>query len=147
MSPQLESVLFYYCTDESTFVPLFANTFPHLEELTISDMTIWTSLQVAIEKRLKNGNKSLRKIQSPEGDVTETIMSHLRRWLPTQGIGLVLYKPGELPESTPVSQDESCDKEVCLFVEISNYDYDTGFHSYYQHWDDFYDDDEEGYGS
>jgi len=119
MFPQLESVLLSGCVDESAFVPLLENTFPHLKELTISDMTIWTSLQAAIEKRLKNGKKPLRKIQLPKGDATETIMPHLRRWLPAQGIKLVLYEPGELPRSTPEFQDESCDEEDHLFFETT----------------------------
>ena len=110
MFPKLESVLLSGCTDESAFVPLLEppkpkrpsslkkaskyspkhrkveNPFPHLKQLAISDMTIWTSLQDAIEKRLKNGDKSLRKIQLPNVEATETIMPHLRRWLPAQGV-------------------------------------------------------------
>ena len=68
MFPQLESALLSDCTDESAFISLLEppkpkkpsslkkaskypqkhkkveNPFPHLKELTISDMTIWTSL-------------------------------------------------------------------------------------------------------
>jgi len=130
MFPQLESVLLSDCTHESAFIPLLADTFSHMKELTISDMTIWTSLQAAIEKRLKNGYKSLRKIQLPKGNATGAITPHLRRWLPAHGIELVLYEPGELPRSTPEFQDEFCDEEDRLFVEAtmrgSEYD-DDGY--------------------
>ena len=142
MFPQLESVLLSDCADESAFVhlleppkptkpsaskntsnyppndPKVENPFPHLRELTISDMTIWTSLQSAIEKRLKNGNESLRKIRLPKGRATETFMPHLRRWLPRLGVELVLYEHGELPRSTLEFQDEFCDEENRLFSEI-----------------------------
>jgi len=143
MFPQLESALLSGCADESAFVSLLEppkpkkpsslkkaskypqkhrkveNPFLNLKELTISDMTIWTSLQAAIEKRLKNGDKTLRKIQLPKGDATETIMPHLRRWLPAQGIELALYEPEDLPRSTPEFQDEPCDEENSLFFELS----------------------------
>ena len=143
MFPLLESVLLSGCADESAFIPLLEppepnkpvslkkaskypqnhrkveNPFPHLKELTVSDMTNWTSLQAAIEKRVKNGDKSLRKVQLPKGEATKTIMPHLRRWLPAQGIELVLYEPGELPRSTPEFQDKFCDDEDGLFQEIS----------------------------
>jgi len=157
MFPQLESVLLSSCTDESAFVPLLADTFSHLKELTISDMTIWTSLQAAIEKRFKNGDKSLRKIQLPKGDATVVITPHLRQWLPAQGIELVLYEPGELPRSTPEFQDEPFDEEDRLFLEITmrgsewgdveDYDFDlweAGVMSYLNYEDPSFDD-EEGY--
>ena len=154
MFPQLESVRLSDCTNESAFVLLLANAFSHLKELTISDVTVWTSLQAAIEKHLKNGNKSLRKIQLPKGDATETVI--LRRWLPARGIELVLYEPEELPMSTPEFQDESCDEEDNLFIEttmrgseLGDDDYDYGLPSYVdsrRHQDIVYDFDyEEGY--
>ena len=136
MFPQLQSITLSGCTDESAFAQLLEppepkkaskyppgrreaqNPFPNLKELTISDMTIWTSLQAAIEKRLKNGDKSLRKIQLPKGEATETIMPHLRRWLPAQGIELVLYEPRELGVSPPEFQDDFCDEETDLFLGI-----------------------------
>ena len=176
MFPQLKSVLLSGCADELAFVPLLENQFPHLGELMISDMTIWTSLQAAIEKRLKNGEKSLRKIRLPKGDATEAIIPHLRRWLPAQGIELVLYEPEELPWSTPEFQDGPCDEENSLFSwigvegiglgddEYYGEDYDDeynfweervmGYPAYelpsyvdsHRHWDRFYGSDEEGYG-
>jgi hypothetical protein len=142
MFPQLESITLSGCTNESAFALLLEppkpkkpsslkkaskyppkqrkvqNPFPNLKELTISDMTIWTSLQAAIEKRLKNGDKSLKKIQLPKDEATEAVMSHLRRWLPAQGIELVLYEPGELSASPPEFQDDFCDEETDLFLEI-----------------------------
>ena len=161
MFPLLESVLLSNCMDESAFAPLLEpprpkkpssltnaskyppkhqkveNPLPHLKELTISDMTVWTSFQAAIEKRLKNGDKSLRKIQLPKTDGTEVIMRHLSRWLPTQGIELVSYEPGWLLRSTPEFQDKFCDEENHLFFEISmeeegsdwdeDYDYDYDY--------------------
>ena len=188
MFPQLESILLSDCTDESAFVPLLEppkpkkpsslkkaskyppkhrkvdNPLPRLKELTISDMTMWASLQGAIEKRLKNGDKSLRKIQLPKEEATEVIMPHLRQWLPAQGVELVLYEPGELPRSTPEFQDKFCDEENRLFFDISmegsewdddddddDYDYwqeramsrpDYELPSYldpHQYWDEFYD--------
>jgi len=199
MFPQLESVLLSGCADESAFVSLLEppkpkkpsslqkaskypqkhrkveNRFSHLKELTISDVTIWTSLQAAIEKRLKNGDKCLRKIQLPKGDATETIMPHLRQWLPAQGIELVLYEPEELPRSTPEFQDDPCDEENSFFFELSmggsewddeddedddDYywderavdlpDYDLpSYQDPHQYWNEFgedYDDEEDGYG-
>jgi hypothetical protein len=155
MFPLLESVLLSSCIDESAFAPLLEpprpknpssltnvskyppkhqkveNPLPHLKELTISDMTVWTSFQAAIEKRLKNGDKSLRKIQLPKTEGTEVIMRHLSRWLPTQGIELVSYEPGWLPRSTPEFQDEFCDEETHLFFDISmeeeGSDWDEGY--------------------
>jgi hypothetical protein len=53
-----------------------------------------------------------------EEEATEAIMSHLRRWLPAQGIELVLYEPGELSASPPEFQDDFCDEETDLFLEI-----------------------------
>jgi hypothetical protein len=137
------------------------NPFPNLKELAISDMKIWTTLQAAIEKRLKNGDRSLRKIRLPKGEVTEVIISHLRRWLPAQGIELVLNESGELPTSTPEFQDDLCDEETRLFFEVmqesewnedDDYDYweeREPFHPDFelpahldphQYWDEFYDD-------
>ncbi|KAF9645229.1 hypothetical protein BDM02DRAFT_607219 [Thelephora ganbajun] len=185
MFPELESVMLSGCINEPAFASLLEpakpkkpsslqnaskylpkhrkveNPFPKLKEVTISDMTTWTSLQAAIEKRLKNGDKSLRKIQLPKEDVTETIMPHLRRWLPAQGIEFVLYGPGELPMSTPEFQDDFCNEEIRLFFEImeesewgddddDDYDYweeRDMFHPDYElpndYFDDFYDDYEE----
>jgi len=143
MFPQLESVLLFSCADESALISLLEppkpkkpssskkaskrqqkhrkaeNPFPHLKELTISDMTIWTSLQAAIEERLKNGDKTLRKIRLPKGDAKVTTIPHLRKRLRVQGIELVLYEPGELQRSPPEFQDESCDEEDRLFLEIT----------------------------
>ena len=143
MFPQLQSVLLSGCEDESAFASLLEppqlekppslqdpsgyppkhreveNPFPHLKKLTISDMSAWTSFQAAIEKRFKNGDSSLRKIQLPREDAPEAIMRHLRRWIPAQGIELVLYKSRDLPRSTPEFQDEFCDEENRLFFEIS----------------------------
>jgi len=194
MFRQLESIALSDCADESAFVRLLEppkpkkpsslqkaskyppkhrkvqNPFPNLRELTISDMTIWTSLQAAIEKRLKNGDKSLKKIQLPNEEATTAIMPHLSRWLATQGIELVLYDPGELPTSTPEFQDDFCDEEARLFVEImeqsewGRYDDEDDDYEYWesrdmfrpdyelpshldphQYWNEFYDgyDDEE----
>ena len=138
--PQLESVILSGCTGESAFVDLLKppepknppslqqaseyppkhqeveNPFPSLKELTISDMDIWTSLQAAIEKRLKNGDESLRKIRLPKGELAEAILYH-RQWpLPAQDIELVLYESGELSTSTPESQDDFCYKETSIFL-------------------------------
>ena len=161
--PQLESATLSGCTDELSFVLLLEppeskksrssqkapehgevqNPFPNLKELTISDMTIWTSLQAAIEKRLKNGDKTLRKIRLPKGEATEAIMPHLRRWLPARGIELVLYEPGELSTSTPEFQDDFCDEEARLFLDMMEL---TGWEQYSEedddiddYWDGFYD--------
>ena len=158
MFPQLESISLSDCADESAFVPLLEppkpkkpsslkkaskyppkhrkveNPFPHLKELAISDMAIWTSLQGAIEKRLKNGDKSLRKIRLPKGDVTEVMMPHLLRWFPAQGVELDPYELGKLPRSTPEFQDEFCDEENSLFFKISIEGSD---------WDDDDDDDDD----
>jgi hypothetical protein len=116
MFPQLESVAFINCVDESDFVPLLEppqpkkpsslqkaskyppkhrkvdNPLPKLKELTISDMRNFTTFQAAIEKRLKNGDRSLRKILLPKREVPDTILRHLTRWLPKQGIELLLYE-------------------------------------------------------
>ena len=161
--PQLESATLTGCTDELSFVLLLEppeskkspssqkapehgevqNPFPNLKELTISDMTIWTSLQAAMEKRLKNGDKTLRKIRLPKGEATEAIMPHLRRWLPARGIELVLYEPGELSTSTPEFQDDFCDEEARLFLDMMEL---TGWEQYSEedddiddYWDGFYD--------
>ena len=156
--PQLESVTSFCCTGESAFVLLLEppepkssssqkgpkhrevqNPFPNLKELTISDMTIWTSLHAVIEKRLKNGDKSLRKIRLPKGEATETIMPHLRRWLPARGIELVLYEPRELAGSPPEFQDDSCDDEARLFLEMmertGREQYSEGYDDTEQHWE------------
>ena len=167
--PQLESATLSGCTDQLSFVLLLEppeskkssssqkgpkrrevqNPFPNLKELTISDMTIWTSLQAAIEKRLKNGDKSLRKIRLPKEEATGAIISHLRRWLPAQGIELDLYESGELSTSTPEFQDDFCDVEARFFLEMMER---TGWEQYSEedddiddYWDGFYDgyDDEE----
>jgi len=95
------------------------NPFPRLKELTISDMTIWTSLQAVIEKRLKNGDKSLRKIQLPKGTMANAIVPRLRRWLPAHGIEVVSYYPEELPKSTPEFQDKLYDEENDLFELVA----------------------------
>jgi len=198
MFPKLESVLLSNCTHESAFISLLEppkpkkpsslkkaskypqkhrkveNPLPNLKELTVSDMTNWTSLQAAIEKRLKNTDKTLRKIQLPKGGATESIMPHLRRWLPAQGIELVLYEDGELPKSAPEFQDEFCNEENELFemsMEADEWDHDDcddDEDDYYwderamdhpdyelpsyldpnQYWNEFgedYDDEEEGY--
>ena len=134
MFPQLESALFFNCSDESAFFPLLEpptplekasehpsglrkveNPFPRLKELTISDMKICVPLQAVIEERLKNGDKSLRKIQLPNRKMGNAAMSHLRRWLPAHGIELVAYFPEDLPKFPPEFQDELCDEETDLF--------------------------------
>lgn len=190
MFPQLESVVLSGCTDELAFADLLGppnpkeplslkkaskyppkhqkveNPFPNLKEFTISDMKIWPSLQASIERRLKNGDKSIRKIQLPNGEATEAIMPHLRRWLPANGIELVVYDYGELPTSTLEFQDDPCDRETSLFFEImqgSEWDEDDDYEYWeerelfhpdfelpahldpHQYWDEFYDgyDDEE----
>jgi len=151
--PQLESITLSGCTDELAFARLLEpfepkkptssqdalkvqNPFPNLKEFTISDMRIWTSLQTAIEKRLENGDKSLRKIRLPKVGATDVVMSSLRkfelpgidttkvvmlyprRWLPAQGIELVLYESGRVPISTPEFQDDFCDDETRLLLEM-----------------------------
>ena len=160
MFPQLESVMFADCTYESAFVDLLepsqpkgssslqtaanhspihrnvGGSFPNLKELAISDMANWTSLQAAIEKRLKNGDKSLRMIHLPKEDETESIMRHLTRWLPKQGIELVLYEPRQLRMPTPpVFQDDFCNEEFRLFHQMMDA----------ADWDDEEDDDYEDY--
>ena len=167
MFPQLESIALSDCTDESAFALLLEppkpkkpsslqkaskyppkhrkvqNPFPNLKELRISDMTIWTSVQATIEKRLKNGDKSLKKIQLPNEEATTTIMPHLRRWLPAQGIELVLYEPGESSTSPPEFQDDFCDEEARLFVGImerdewEKYDDDDDDYEYWESRDMF----------
>ena len=163
MFPQLESIVCYFCTEESAIVPLLlpptpkkpsslqkaskyqpkrrevANPFPNLKELAISDMTVWTSVQAAIEKRLKNGDKSLRKIHLPKGDMPESIMSHLTRWLPKQGIELVQYESQDFPmTSIPDFHDEFFQEEVFLFGIVQGGDWEDDD-------DDDYDDDEEDF--
>ena len=111
MFPQLESVVLFRCTDESVFIRLLEppepeepwpfgkpseNPFPKLKELAISDTENWTSLQVMIEKRFKNGDESLRKILLPHGwdVVPETDYSvRAAQWLPEQGIEHIEYEP------------------------------------------------------
>ena len=170
--PQLESVTSFCCTGESALVLLLEppepkpsssrkapkyrevqNPFPNLKELTMSDTTIWTSLQAAIEKRLENGDKSLGKIRLPRvGATAKVIMLGLRQWLLAYGIELVLYEPGGVSISTPEFQDDFFDEETGLFLEIMkrrfrertryisrlsrlyNEGYDT-----HQGWDDDYD--------
>ena len=163
MFPQLESVTLSDCTNESAFALMLEppmpkkpsslqkaskypskhrkvqHPFPNLKELTISDMTSWTSFQAAIEKRLKNGDKSLKKIRLPKDEAAETIMSHLRRWLPAQGIELVLYGPGELSRSTPEFQDDFCDEEAQFFLEImsqSEWGEDDEEYDDYDYWEE-----------
>ena len=186
MFPQLESVALCACDDESAFILLLEpakpkkpsslkkaakyppkhrnveNPFPNLKELKISDMRNWTSLQAAIEKRLKNGDKSLRRLQLPKEQATETIMPHLRRWLPTKGIEFDLYQHREQLMSTPEFQDSFCDEEADLFyamIEENDWDDDDDDYDYWeergmfrpdyelpnQEWDEYYDgyDDEE----
>lgn len=141
--PQLESVMFTDCVHESAFFSLLEPyklkqpssfgrrsgcppthgdvevPFQKLRELVLSDTTDWTSLQAAIEKRLKNGNKSLRKIWLPEKGTVETIMRHVIKWLPKQGIEHTLYGPSESPLlGPPEFQDEFCVKETSVFNEI-----------------------------
>ena len=147
MFPQLESILLYDCPDESTFVPLLdppkpakpsslkkapeyppkdlkaGIPFPHLEELTISDMGIWDSLQRTIEERLKNGDKSLRKIQLPNEEEIEDFMEHPHQQFPPLGVELILYEHGELSRSPMEFQDEFCDEEDRLSSGISMEDY------------------------
>ena len=141
MFPQLESISLSDCADELAFVPLLEppkpkkpspkmgsrypsqhrkveNPFPLLKELAISDIAIWTSLQGAIEKCLKNGDKSLRKIRLPGGDIAKAMSPHLLRWFSAQGVELDPYEPGELPRSTPEFQDEFYDEESRLLFEI-----------------------------
>jgi hypothetical protein len=171
--PRLESIALSGCTGELTFALLLEppkpkqssssqkapkhseiqNPFPNLKELMVSDMTIWTSLQAAIEKRLKNGDKSLKKIQLPKKEATEAIMLHLRRWLPAQGIELVLYEPGRALTPMAEFQDDFYDEEARLFSEfveqiewethdeedIDQYDWD----GFYDGYDDDDDDEEE----
>ena len=151
--PQLESVVLFGCSDQSAFVDLLEppkpknpsslqqaskhppnhrkveNPFPSLKELTISDVRIWTSLQATIKNRLKNGDKSLRKIWLPKGELTKTVLD-LHQWLTAQGIELVLYKPEELSTSAPVFQDYFCDKEKSIFLEVmdeSDWEADNGY--------------------
>ena len=192
MFPHLNSITLSGCTDESTFASLLEppkqkkppslqkasrhppkqqkiqNPFPSLRELTVSDATSWTSFQAAIENRLKNGDKSLRKIQLPV-ETSGVILSHLRRWLPAQGIELALYEREELLVFAPEFQDDFCDEETNLFHGIMEQNelerYEEDYEDEYwegrdvlrpdyelpahmdpgQYWDDFYDgyDDEE----
>jgi len=143
MFPQLESVLFSDCTGELALVPLLEPPkpkkppslkkaskhppklrkveipFPRLKELTISDTTNWAFLQAVIERRLKSGDKSLRKIQLPKGGMTNTVVSYLRKWLPAHGIELVHYYPEELPKSAPEFLDKFCDEDNDLFEIVA----------------------------
>lgn len=149
MSPQLESVMFAACTDESAFIDLLKptqpkepsslqkaanyppkhrkveNPFPKLEELTISNLLDWTSLQAVIEKHLENGGGSLQMIHLPKEGVTEPIMRHLIHWLPKQGIELILYEPRWLHVSTPPAfQDDFYADESRLFDVMDEIDLD-----------------------
>ena len=167
MFPQLESAMFEGCNDISAFIDLLKppqpkrpsslqkaakyppkhrkveNPFPKLKELAIPDMENWASLQAAIEKRRKNGDKSLRTIHLPKKDVTEGTMRHLTRWLPKQGIELVLYEPGDLVMTTPPEfRDDFCNVESCLFDEImddSELDYEEDDDVDYEDYADFED--------
>ena len=143
MFPQLESATFTDCIDESAFALLLEpplpkkpsslkkaskypakhrrveNPFPKLKELTVSDIRSWTSFQAAIEKRLKNGDKSLRKIQLPMGDVPDAITRHLTQWLPKQGVELALYQSGEWSAFAPPEvQDDFCNELSRLFENV-----------------------------
>ena len=127
MFPQLKSVVFKGCGDESAFINFLEppkdqeaeNPFPKLEELAISNLADWTSLQAAIEKRLENGDQSLRMIHLPKGDETGPIMGQLTNWLPKQGIEPVLYEPRQLRMPTPPEfQDDFFDEESHLFAMI-----------------------------
>ena len=145
MFPQLESVMFADCTDESAFIDLLEppqpkelsslqkaakhppnhrkaeNPFPKLKELAISDLADWTSLQAATEKRLKNGGESLRTIHLPKGDEAEPIMWHLIHWLLKQGIELVSHEPRQLRVYTPPEfQGDFCNEEFRLFREMTD---------------------------
>ena len=109
MFSQLESVVLVHCGDESSFIQLLEplkpeepfslggaleNPFPNLKELAISDTKNWTSLLAMIEKRLKNNNKSLRKVLFPQmqGNFSATDISLApMRWLSEQGIEHVVY--------------------------------------------------------
>ena len=174
--PQLESVVLLDCIDESAFAPLLElpqpmepsslqkapkyppkhrkveNPFPKLEELVISDVKNWTSLQAAIEKRLKNGDSSLRKIQMPKEEVPETIVQHLTRWLPKQGIELILYKREFPILAPPEFQDDFSNEEFRLFSDImdellwngddEHYDFDYGDDiDYHPDYENFYGED------
>ena len=164
MFPQLESVLLSGCVDESAFLSLLEppkpkkpsslkqaskdpqkhrnveNPFPHLKDLTISDMTIWTSFLTAIVKRLTNGDKTLRKIQLPKGGAIESIVQRLREWPHVQGIEFVLYEPGGLPRSTPEFQDKPCDEEYHLFFETTMREFEFGDEEDYEDYGEDYED-------
>ena len=142
----LESVVFLHCIDESAFVPLLEpteikgpspsqlgskclsthqkmkNPFPKLEELVMSDGKDWTSLQVAIEKRLENGDRSLKKIQlQNSGCNLDTIMLHPTQWLAMRGIELVLYRPVGWSMFAPsVFRDDPYMEEFQLFGDYSH---------------------------
>ena len=143
MFPQLESVMFESCDDESAFIDLLKpprptkpsssrkaaeyppkhrkveSPFPKLKELAIWDVENLASLQATIEKRRKNGDESLRTLRLSKDDVTEGIMRHLTRWLPKRGIELVLYERYELVMSGPSEfQDDFYDEESLLCDEI-----------------------------
>ena len=170
MFPQLESVLLSDCADESTFVSLLEppkpkkpsslekgsrhpqkdrkveNPFPHLKELTVSNMEIWSPLLEAIVVRFKNGDKSLRKIQLSRGSVIEAVIPDFRLWLRARGVELVLYKPGELPRSTPEFQDEFCDEEDRLFFETTMKEFElSDDEDYGEDYEDYGEDYGEGY--
>jgi hypothetical protein len=117
------------------------NPFPKLKELSISNMENWTSFQAAIEKRLKNGDKSLKIIHMPKGDVAGPIMRHVTQWLPKQGIELDLHEPGELHAPTPqVFQDDFCIEESLLFMELteeSDWDDEDDEYPFYEDYDDY----------
>ena len=140
MFPELETVVFEGCDDESAFINLLEppqppsvrratkyppkhqnveNPFPKLKELAISELANWTSLQAAIENRRKNGDKTFRTVHLPKEGVIGNLMQYLTRWLPKQGVKLALYEPGELVASTPPGfQDDFCNEEFRLFHEI-----------------------------
>ena len=138
MFPQLESVAFINCVGESALVTLLEppqlkkpsslpegskrrkvdNPLPMLKEITVSDMRNWTTLQVAIEKRLKN-SKSLRKILLPKKEVPDTILRHLTQWLPKQGIELHLYETDASQLLAPPEfEDDLFNRDYHFFSDI-----------------------------
>ena len=169
MFPQLESAMFEGCDDELAFIDLLKpprpkkssssrkaakyppkhrkveSPFPKLKELTISDVGNLASLQAAIEKRRKNGDKSLRTVHLPKRDVTEDIMRHLTRWLTKRGIELVLYERYELVMSGPSEfQDDFYDGESLLYDEIMDEsEWSDEEDDDYDDYDDDVDDDED----
>jgi hypothetical protein len=58
------------------------------------------------------------KIQLPKERRQKPLCRIFVDGFPAQGIELVLYEFGELPASTPEFQDDFCDEETDLFLEI-----------------------------